>query len=193
MVTTGLTSMTLQFDYKGLRKVISGGQTGADQGGLEAARLLGLETGGAAPKGWKTCRGPNPLLAAYGLWCVASDDYNVRTGVNIREGDGTLIIARDLASPGTIFTRNEARRQRKPLFTVDVQEILDEPTGFETHLNEVAIFIVENQIEVLNVAGNRDRGESSSMFEFTKHLLHRVCLVLQDDGLLARKHDTMTA
>jgi hypothetical protein len=35
-----------------LEKVVSGGQTGADQGGLRAARLAGIPTGGWAPKGW---------------------------------------------------------------------------------------------------------------------------------------------
>jgi hypothetical protein len=35
-------------------KIISGGQTGADQGGLEGARLLGIQTGGTAPYNWMT-------------------------------------------------------------------------------------------------------------------------------------------
>jgi hypothetical protein len=33
-------------------KVISGGQTGADQGGLRAAKAAGIPTGGWAPRGW---------------------------------------------------------------------------------------------------------------------------------------------
>lgn len=37
-------------------KIISGGQTGADMGGLEAAREYGFPTGGYAPKGWMTER-----------------------------------------------------------------------------------------------------------------------------------------
>lgn len=41
-----------------LRKIISGGQTGADQGGLRAGRLLHLETGGTAPHNWMTEQGP---------------------------------------------------------------------------------------------------------------------------------------
>jgi hypothetical protein len=34
-----------------LTRLISGGQTGADQGGLRAARAAGIETGGWAPLG----------------------------------------------------------------------------------------------------------------------------------------------
>ena len=33
-------------------KIVSGGQTGVDQGALEAAVLLGLEFGGWAPARW---------------------------------------------------------------------------------------------------------------------------------------------
>jgi hypothetical protein len=50
-----------------LRKVISGGQTGVDQAFLRAAWRACLETGGTAPKGWRTDKGPNPGLAQYGL------------------------------------------------------------------------------------------------------------------------------
>ena len=32
-----------------IKKIISGGQTGADRGGLLAGRHLGIETGGTAP------------------------------------------------------------------------------------------------------------------------------------------------
>ena len=35
-------------------KIVSGGQTGADRGGLLAAMDLGLDWGGWAPKGWRS-------------------------------------------------------------------------------------------------------------------------------------------
>jgi hypothetical protein len=41
-----------------LELVISGGQTGADQGGLRATRACGIPTGGWAPRGWLTEAGP---------------------------------------------------------------------------------------------------------------------------------------
>jgi hypothetical protein len=39
-------------DHAMLTRVVSGDQTGADQGGLRAARAAGIPTGGWAPKGW---------------------------------------------------------------------------------------------------------------------------------------------
>ena len=51
-----------------LTKIISGGQTGADMGALLAARDLGMESGGVAPKGWRTEDGPQEtLLLSFGL------------------------------------------------------------------------------------------------------------------------------
>ena len=45
-----------------LQKIISGGQTGADRGGLEAAEALGIETGGTVPLGFWTTDGKCPEL-----------------------------------------------------------------------------------------------------------------------------------
>ena len=50
-----------------LEKVICGGQTGADQARLRAARAAGIPTGGFAPNGRLTEDGPAPGLAEYGL------------------------------------------------------------------------------------------------------------------------------
>ena len=51
-----------------VRKCISGGQTGADFAGLEAARICGILTVGTAPKGFRTLDGSNPDLGSvYGL------------------------------------------------------------------------------------------------------------------------------
>jgi hypothetical protein len=45
-----------------VRKIISGGQTGADQAGLAVAKRLGISTGGFMPKGLLTAAGPQPDL-----------------------------------------------------------------------------------------------------------------------------------
>lgn len=44
-------------------KITSGGQTGADQGGLRAGKALGLHTGSWMPRGFITLDGPCPDLA----------------------------------------------------------------------------------------------------------------------------------
>jgi len=47
-----------------LERIITGGQIGADQGALRAARAAGIATGGWAPAGWETEAGPAPELLA---------------------------------------------------------------------------------------------------------------------------------
>lgn len=74
-----------------LKRIISGGQTGGDQGGLRAGRALGLETGGTMPKGFRTDQGSDPLLAkAFNLTEHASRDYVPRTIQNVNDADVTI-------------------------------------------------------------------------------------------------------
>ena len=71
-------------------KVISGGQTGADQVGLVVARRFGIPTGGSMPQGWKTVTGANPQLAEeFGLR-EHTGDYADRTAANVRDSHGTI-------------------------------------------------------------------------------------------------------
>lgn len=73
-------------------KVISGGQTGADQAGWRAAKRCGLETGGWMPKGFLTEAGPRPEFAEmYGAKEHPSREYRGRTISNIGLADGTLL------------------------------------------------------------------------------------------------------
>ena len=75
-----------------VERVISGGQTGADQAGLAAAKKLGISTGGYMPKGWRTERGPRPDFAAeYGLQEAATAAYPDRTEQNVIFSDGTVV------------------------------------------------------------------------------------------------------
>lgn len=59
----GTSSKTSQYNHT-LKKVISGGQIGADRAGLEAAFKLGITTGGWAPMGFITYAGKDPELGS---------------------------------------------------------------------------------------------------------------------------------
>lgn len=158
--------MTFNIQWGGLHTVISGGQTGADQGGLEAARKAGVQTGGQAPALYKTSIGLNPMLQAYGL--TAKGTYDERTLVNIRFADATVIIAHDMNSPGTVLTRRYAQREQTKLLELDVSEVVrltanGPVSGTEPVIEQIiqhsvtlASFLTENQVQVLNVAGNRE-------------------------------------
>lgn len=132
-----------------LKKVISGGQIGVDQLALQVARSYGLETGGTAPKGYRTARGPQrALLTSYGLAEGESTGYQERTLRNVLHSDGTLILAENLNSPGSRLTLKFAKEHGKPYYCVDLK------TNFSK--TAIARWIVECKIETLNIAGNRE-------------------------------------
>jgi hypothetical protein len=128
-----------------IKRIISGGQTGADQGGLKAGEALCLETGGWAPYNWMTAEGPQEeLLRDYGLKAAPYDPkiYPVRTRLNVKFSHGTVIFG-NTSSPGCRLTLKFCETSLRPC-------ILN-PTS-----KELGLWIIKNHIEVLNVAGNRE-------------------------------------
>ena len=131
-----------------LRKIISGGQTGADQGGLEAARTLGLETGGKVPLGFKTEDGSAPELGPmYGLEELASHEYPPRTRYNVVDSDATVIFGRT-SETGSKMTRRMCKESHKPCLTIEEFD--------DDGLRLIRSFVTLYEVETLNVAGNRE-------------------------------------
>lgn len=134
-----------------LRKIISGGQTGADQGGLWAGRITGLETGGTAPKGWLTEDGPKQeLLQSFGLVEHPVAGFPARTEKNASDGTATIRFASDFSTAGERCTLNFCKKHDRPVLSINVKNPL--PT-----VEEVIKWLNENEVEVLNVAGNREK------------------------------------
>src|SRR5437868_2235753 len=145
-----------------LRKIISGGQTGADTGALLAARELGLETGGSAPKGWLTENGPQEaFLRSFGLIECELKGYPVRTRRNVERSDGTLLIG-PLGSGGSKLTYEIATEVGKPLFQV--------PFPGAPDTKEFRSWLERYDIKTLNLAGNRE-SESPGIANFTRMFL----------------------
>lgn len=164
--------MKFELEWGGLHTVISGGQTGADQGGLLAGWRANVKTGGQAPALYKTQDGYNPMLEVLGL--THGGDYAARTKVNIGTADATVIVAYDMKSPGTVLTRNLVRQAGKPLLELDIFDLIElarvgPANGTEPALQQIIKhgralydFVTKHQIQVLNVAGNREmKGDGS--------------------------------
>ena len=81
-----------------IRKIISGGQTGADQAALDAAIKLDIPHGGWIPKGRLTENGPLP--DKYKLTEMPGSGYTLRTEQNVIDSNGTLIISHGKLSEG---------------------------------------------------------------------------------------------
>lgn len=131
-----------------VRKVISGGQTGVDRAGLDAAIESGIEHGGYAPKGRKAEDGIIP--EKYKMKVLERGGYPARTKKNIESSDGTLVFCQGKPSTGTKLTVDYADEIEKPCLVLDLdREII--PTAIET----VRVWIEKEKIEVMNVAGPR--------------------------------------
>lgn len=127
-------------------KIVSGGQTGVDRAALDAALELGLPCGGWCPRGRKALDGPIP--ARYPLQETGSADYNVRTRLNVRDSDATLILNCGELSGGAAYTLKVARELGKPCLVVNLDE------GAEASL--ALDWLAQNAVRVLNVAGPRE-------------------------------------
>lgn len=197
--------MKFNLAWGGLHKVISGGQTGADQGGLMAAWRHGIETGGQAPLSYKTQDSYNPLLEVLGL--TQAGDYSSRTRKNIDEADGTVIIAHHLGSAGTVLTRKETKLAEKPLLEIHIIDMVQMAIGGNRsdseavfgevlkHSSALCDWIVSNQIQVLNVAGNREiRSDGTQhgtmiVHNSTEFIISMAIDVLKADGHVILKKD----
>jgi Circularly permutated YpsA SLOG family len=144
-------------------KIISGGQTGVDRAALDVALELGLPCGGWCPKGRRAEDGVIP--ASYPLEEASSPDYRVRTGLNVQDSDGTLILTWGQLAGGTLLTLKLARRLHKPYFVVDLVH------------GEGATSVQDwgraKKIRILNVAGPRE-GEAPGIHARASSFLREV-------------------
>ena len=125
-----------------LIKVISGGQTGADRIGLETAKSRLIKTGGTAPKDFMTEKGPDYTLRdEFGLVEAPVAGYPWRTRKNVLDSDGTVLFG-NMTSSGSFETIQHCVKMSKPHKTNPIPE-------------ELAKWIEDKNIRILNVAGNR--------------------------------------
>jgi hypothetical protein len=130
-----------------LKKVISGGQIGADIAGLRAAKKCGLETGGYMPKGFRTVKGPKEAWAKkFGLEEHEDWRYPARTRENVRASDATICLALDFTTPGERATLRELRNAHRRYLDID----LNHPISTKI----TASWLISMKVEVLNIAGN---------------------------------------
>lgn len=131
-----------------LVRIISGGQTGADQGGLEAAVRLGIPTGGKVPLGFKTENGAMPELGElYGLEELMTPEYPPRTRYNVVDSDGTIIFGRT-SETGSWLTRSMCLEGGRPCLWIE--------DFSEAEKLKIVEFISKFKIRTLNIAGNRE-------------------------------------
>jgi len=153
-----------------IKKIISGGQTGADQGGLEAGDELGLETGGTAPPGYMTDVGTYLGLRKYGLVEGQADKkvYPKRTLANVTDSDGTVLFGMT-NSPGTRLT-------------IKYCTVLGRPYLINPSIIDFRLWIKEHNIVILNVAGNRESKNPGLQRKVKEFIINALLQSSQKDG-----------
>eukprot|EP00927_Polykrikos_kofoidii_P058272 TRINITY_DN52684_c0_g1_i1.p1 TRINITY_DN52684_c0_g1~~TRINITY_DN52684_c0_g1_i1.p1 ORF type:complete len:215 (-),score=18.12 TRINITY_DN52684_c0_g1_i1:166-741(-) len=144
-----------------VRKIVSGGQTGADRAGLDAAMQLGILIGGWCPQGRRAADGPLPMC--YPLDETPNRDYLQRTEWNVRDSDGTVLLVWQRLMPGggTAMTKQFAEKHGRPCLVIDVS------TGDPL---ELEAWCVEHNVRTLNVAGPSE-GPQCPIYEPSLHFL----------------------
>ena len=148
-----------------LRRIVSGGQTGADRAALDFAIKHGIPHGGWCPKGREAEDGP--IDAKYQLKETPSSNHLQRTEWNVRDSDGTVIfsVSKEL-SGGSLLTLNFAQMHEKPWICLSA-------TANDYAPERLWHFVEHNHIRVLNVAGSRASKEPE-VGRFVTATLHRL-------------------
>jgi hypothetical protein len=131
--------------HLGVERIISGGQTGADRGGLDAALILNIPHGGYCPRSRKAEDGRIP--DRYYLTELESDDYRVRTKHNVARAHATIVFAYGPPDHGSALTVKCCHELRTQCLVVDL--LSKRPLGIKS-------FLKLAKRKTLNVAGNRE-------------------------------------
>jgi predicted Rossmann-fold nucleotide-binding protein len=131
-----------------ISKIISGGQTGADQAALDVAIKLNIPHGGWIPKGRKTEVGVLP--DKYRLQEMTTTSYPKRTEKNVLDSDGTLIFSYGALSGGSALTRKMAKKHSRPWLHIDLDKISSPEAAAA-----VRGWVEREGIQILNVASPR--------------------------------------
>jgi hypothetical protein len=152
-----------------IKKIISGGQVGAEQGALDAAIKYNFPHGGWIQKGRKTQSGILP--DKYKLEEMSVAGYKDRIEQNVIGSDGTVIISHGDLSGGADYSMKMTKRHKRLTIHIDLKE-----TPAFIAASKINTWIIENNIEVLNVTGSRT-SEDSDIYKDTLYIVEGTILL----------------
>lgn len=155
-----------------LRKVISGGQTGVDRAGLDAAREAGLLIGGYCAKGRLAESGIISEISPVSE--QESQLSSIRTNKNVGTSDGTLILNKGNLCGGTFRTQEFAAKHGKPYLVVQ----LDAAKVIKPE--RVLDWLAEQEIKVLTIAGPRESKFHDGIYNEARHYLQALFFLAKD-------------
>ncbi|OQY50380.1 MAG: hypothetical protein B6240_01695 [Desulfobacteraceae bacterium 4572_87] len=150
-------------EFMMVRKIVSGGQTGADRAALDFALEWNLSHGGWIPKGRRAEDGILPQK--YRLKEMNSTDYARRTEQNVIDSDATLIFSHGKLTGGSLLTQKMALKHGRPKLHMDLLK-----TNSISAPQSIHAWIKNQSIGVLNVAGPR-QSQDKRIYRATFNIL----------------------
>jgi lysyl-tRNA synthetase class I len=150
-----------------IRKIISGGQTGADRAAFDFALESGIEISGFVPKNRMAEDGE--ISAKYpNLLETRAKNPVKRTELNVKYSDATLILSHGNLTGGSKKTLQLAEKHQKPFLHIDFDK-----TSLDEAILKVRNWIESINCQELNVAGAR-ASKDAKIYEKTKEFLGRL-------------------
>lgn len=154
----------------GIRKIISGGQTGVDRAALDIALENGIKISGYVPKGRLAEDGRIPDKYP-NLIETDTDDPAERTELNVIHSNATLIISHGDLSGGSKLTAEFAAKHKRPFLHIDLSSI-----GVNKAIEKTKEWLSSIECDTLNIAGPRaseDKEIYQKAGQFLKLLFRR--------------------
>ena len=156
-------------------KIVSGGQTGVDRGGLDAALELGLPHGGWCPKGRLAEDGT--IAAKYRLKEATSKAYLRRTELNVKDSSATVVLYAGTLGRGSQKTVEFAAKHGKACLLLDIN---DDNVIIVKSITEWIDKLPYTKV-ILNVAGSRGSKSPTSQQAVKNIILEVLATVNQGD------------
>ena len=152
-----------------LKKIISGGQSGAEIAALDVAINFSIHYSGWVPKGRIAEDGP--ISNKYQLNEMPVTSYSKKTEQNVLHADSSIIISHDPLSGSCSFTKKVAMKHGLPWIHVDLSGV---------SIFQAALFILKwiekNNIKILNVTGPK-ASQDHNIYEDVTNVLEAVILL----------------
>lgn len=150
-----------------IRKIISGGQTGADRAAFDFALENGIEISGFVPKNRMAEDGE--ISAKYpNLLETRAKNPVKRTELNVKYSDATLILSHGNLTGGSKKTLDFAEKHHKPFLHINFEKLNEDETVLKAKE-----WLKSINCQELNIAGAR-ASKDARIYEKTKEFLEKL-------------------
>lgn len=103
---------------------------------------------------------------------MSTKSYPKRTEKNVVDSDGTVIFTHGELTGGSLLTQKKAIQYDKPLIHLDMTKVTVEEAA-----ELLVVFIQENGIEILNIAGSRG-SKDREIYDKTFQIVEKIIIKL---------------